>query len=71
MVRKKTKQFEVLENESIADCLERMKKEGYTPVRRIEKPVFKEARQKNGEESFEYAKQVVKFEGVHRENTND
>ena len=36
------KKFNVLENESIADCLDRMKQEGYEPVRRVEKSVFKE-----------------------------
>jgi hypothetical protein len=43
-------QFEVEENESIADCLERMKKAGYMPVRRTEKPIFQEV--KNGDETI-------------------
>jgi hypothetical protein len=34
--------FEVQENESISDCIERMKKLGYTPTRRVEKPIFQE-----------------------------
>ncbi|WP_318506053.1 NETI motif-containing protein [Bacillus sp. T3] len=38
------KQFEVQENESIEACLNRMKDEGYTPIRRIEKPIFKEVK---------------------------
>ncbi|MHC0039439.1 NETI motif-containing protein [Pseudoneobacillus sp. C159] len=42
-------QFEVEENESIADCLERMKKAGYMPIRRTEKPIFQEV--KNGNET--------------------
>lgn len=39
------KQFEVQENESIEACLNRMKDEGYTPIKRIEKPIFKEVKQ--------------------------
>jgi hypothetical protein len=34
--------FEVQENESIVECIERMKKLGYSPTRRIEKPIFQE-----------------------------
>lgn len=34
--------FEVQEHETIAQCLDRMKLEGYIPVRRIEKPIFQE-----------------------------
>ncbi|MEW9051644.1 MAG: NETI motif-containing protein [Neobacillus sp.] len=39
---KKKLQFEVQENETIDDCLERMKKQGYVPIRRTEKPIFQE-----------------------------
>lgn len=34
--------FKVQNNETIAQCLERMKQEGYMPVRRMEKPVYQE-----------------------------
>lgn len=34
--------FKLNENETIADCLSRMKTQGYMPVKRIEKPVFQE-----------------------------
>jgi len=39
---KKQKQiwFEVQENETIEQCLERMKKEGYMPMGRREEPIF-------------------------------
>ncbi len=37
------RQFIVKENESIQDCLARMKEAGYQPVRRREKPIFKES----------------------------
>lgn len=36
------KTFNVLDGETIDDCLTRMRREGYYPVRRIEKPIFKE-----------------------------
>lgn len=32
--------FEVQENETIEQCLERMKKEGYMPMGRREEPIF-------------------------------
>ena len=55
---KKKKKFKVEENESIRDCLERMKAEGYTPVRRSEVPVFKE---ENGRHVVSH--QQIEFEG--------
>jgi hypothetical protein len=58
----KKKKFEVLENESISDCLDRMQKEGYMPVRRMEEPVFQENSQK-GKKDVEYLRQKVVFEG--------
>lgn len=41
-MKKKKKQiwFEVQENETIEQCLERMKKEGYMPMGRREEPIF-------------------------------
>jgi hypothetical protein len=47
---KKRMQFEVQENESIEGCLNRMKQQGYFPVRRTEKPIFQEI--KNGKETI-------------------
>ncbi|MCF6139131.1 NETI motif-containing protein [Pseudalkalibacillus berkeleyi] len=58
----KKKKFEVLENESISDCLDRMQKEGYMPVRRMEEPVFQE-KTKNNKKDVEYLRQKVVFEG--------
>lgn len=52
--------FEVNENESIASCLERIKKEGYRPIRRIEEPIFIE--RDNGE--IEVYRQYIRFEVV-------
>lgn len=34
--------FTVQEDETISECLERMKNQGYIPVRRTEKPIFQE-----------------------------
>ncbi|WP_261134322.1 NETI motif-containing protein [Bacillus sp. Marseille-Q3570] len=58
----KKKKFEVLENETIASCLDRMKEEGYMPVRRMEEPVFQENNQ-NGKKEVEVLRQKVIFEG--------
>ena len=52
------KKFKVEDYGSIEDCLARMKEEGYTPVRRMEKPVFKE---ENGETVVSH--QEIVFEG--------
>ncbi|MCE0455305.1 NETI motif-containing protein [Staphylococcus haemolyticus] len=34
--------FKVNENETISECLSRMREEGYMPVKRIEKPIYTE-----------------------------
>lgn len=63
---KKKMQFEVQENESIEDCLERMKKQGYIPVRRTEKPIFQEV--VNGKEtSYEPVGRQIVFEAISTE----
>lgn len=36
-----SKKFRVEDKETIADCLDRMKKEGFMPIRRIEKQFIK------------------------------
>jgi len=60
---KKKMQFEVLENESIEACLERIKKQGYKPIRRTEKPIFKEVI--NGSKtSYEPVGRQIVFEAV-------
>ncbi|KMK91070.1 NETI motif-containing protein [Rossellomorea marisflavi] len=51
--------FEVKDGESIGDCLDRMKDQGYMPVRRMEKPVFEE----QGKETYVPVKQTIVFEG--------
>ncbi|WP_203364334.1 NETI motif-containing protein [Bacillus sp. REN10] len=59
----KKKKFYVEQNETIDQCLERMKKEGYTPVRRMEQPVFKEE-VINGEKKHTPIGREIVFEGM-------
>jgi hypothetical protein len=58
----KKRRFEVEANENISDCIDRMEREGYTPVRRMEEPVFQEVI-KNGKKDVEYLEQRIIFEG--------
>lgn len=62
MAKKKKMKFEVGENESIGDCLERMQKEGYQPVRRMEEPVFEE-KKKGRQVEYIPVRQKIVFEG--------
>lgn len=55
------KRFEVNENETIEECLNRMKEAGYVPIKRIEKPIFQEI--KDGAEStYEPVSRHIIFE---------
>ncbi|MBU7217462.1 NETI motif-containing protein [Staphylococcus gallinarum] len=56
---KKQQKFKVEENESIQDCLQRMREAGYMPVKRFEKPVYKE----NKDGSVEVLRQDIEFVG--------
>ncbi|QKS73177.1 NETI motif-containing protein [Paenalkalicoccus suaedae] len=56
------KKFYVNENETIDQCLERMKQEGYMPVRRMEEPVLKEVK-RNGKMDVEVSHQRIVFVG--------
>jgi hypothetical protein len=58
---KKKQMYEVGEHESIDDCLNRMKKDGFAPVRRMEKPIFMEV-EKNGTVEYEPAGRQIIFE---------
>ncbi|MBO0378048.1 NETI motif-containing protein [Staphylococcus warneri] len=51
--------YKVNDNETIADCLQRMKADGHMPTRRIEKPIYKE----NKDGSLEVLKQDIIFIG--------
>ncbi|HLR11548.1 MAG TPA: NETI motif-containing protein [Sporosarcina sp.] len=59
MKRKKTVWFEVQEHESIDECLERMRKEGYALAGKMEEPLFQEV---NGE--IKPIRQIIKFKGT-------
>lgn len=52
-------QFEVQENETIEECLDRIKKEGYMPVRRTEKPIFQEVKKGNETDYVPVSRQIV------------
>ena len=56
--------FKVNENDTISDCIARMRKEGYMPVRRIEKPVYFEDKQGN----IKILRQDIQFVGKKIEN---
>ncbi|EIT84901.1 hypothetical protein A374_13150 [Fictibacillus macauensis ZFHKF-1] len=58
----KKMKFEVQPGESLSACLDRMASQGYTPVRRMEEPVFIEVK-KNGKITQEYHEQRIVFEG--------
>ncbi|YCA43985.1 NETI motif-containing protein [Bacillus sp. JZ8] len=62
MASKNKKTFEVQQGETISDCLDRMKKEGYTPVRRFEKPVFTE-KVVDGKKEYIPTERKITFEG--------
>ncbi|ANZ32961.1 MULTISPECIES: NETI motif-containing protein [Staphylococcus] len=51
--------FEVREDETIQDCLQRMREAGYMPVKRFEKPVYRE----NKDGSIEVERQFIQFVG--------
>ncbi|WP_173917438.1 NETI motif-containing protein [Halobacillus sp. Marseille-Q1614] len=57
------KRYEVGEKETIGQCLDRMKKDGYVPVRRAEEPIFKEYVE-DGEKKFEPVGRTIVFHAV-------
>ena len=62
MAKPKKQRYEVNENESIDECLDRMKKDGYFPVRRVEKPIFQEVKKGGETEYIPIARKII-FEG--------
>ncbi|WP_163100843.1 NETI motif-containing protein [Peribacillus alkalitolerans] len=56
------KTFEVGQDETIDACLDRMRNEGYMPVKRIEKPIFQEVKEGN-QTGFEPIFRKIVFEG--------
>jgi hypothetical protein len=59
--------FEVQENETIDQCLGRIQKAGYIPVRRTEKPIFKEVKT-GGKVDYEPAGRQIVFEAKRLED---
>lgn len=55
--------FEVKENETISECLQRMSEAGYRPVKRVEKPIFKELTAGNKAKYAPFRQKII-FEGV-------
>ena len=53
--------YEVQDHETINQCLERIHKEGYTPIRRTEKPIFQE-KMDNDQVLYEPAGRQIVFE---------
>ncbi len=58
----KKKKFFVEDGETISECLDRMAKEGYSPTRRMEEPVFHEV-SKGGKLEKVVKEQKIVFEG--------
>jgi hypothetical protein len=58
---KKKVTFEVQENETIEQCLDRINKQGYTPIRRMEKPIFQEIMDGN-EKTYKPVGRQITFE---------
>ncbi|MGY3480521.1 MULTISPECIES: NETI motif-containing protein [Staphylococcus] len=56
---KKQQKFKVEENETIQDCLQRMRDAGYMPIKRFEKPIYKE----NKDGKYEVYRQEIQFVG--------
>lgn len=55
------KRFELDENETIDACLDRIKAEGYLPVRKVEEPIFRETTE-NGTKKVEPIGRKVVFD---------
>ncbi|MCD8500439.1 MAG: NETI motif-containing protein [Bacillaceae bacterium] len=55
------KKYEVHEGETISQCLDRISKDGYTPVRRMQQPIFQEVI-KNGVAETEVIGENIVFE---------
>ncbi|NMA90932.1 MAG: NETI motif-containing protein [Amphibacillus sp.] len=61
--RAQKKQFELLDGETLDQCLERIKQAGYIPIRRMEKPIFEEIIE-NSEKRIIPIKQQIIFEVI-------
>lgn len=63
MAKKRKERFEVGESETIEECLDRMKEAGYQPIKRMEKPIFKEEKVHSNKEYVPVRQQII-FEGI-------
>lgn len=61
MSKNRKEKFEVQDNETIDACLDRIKKAGYYPIRRMEEPIFEE-QIKDGRVHYEPIKRKIVFE---------
>ncbi|SFB23699.1 MULTISPECIES: NETI motif-containing protein [unclassified Bacillus (in: firmicutes)] len=61
MAKAKKMKFEVQENETISECLDRIKAEGYVPTSRMEKPLFEEVKE-DGETVYKPIGRKIVFE---------
>lgn len=59
MSQRKTVWFQVEENETISDCIDRMKAEGYMPAGRREEPLFEE---QDGQ--YVPIRQIIQLKGI-------
>lgn len=66
MAKNKKMRFEVQEGETIDQCLDRMKKEGYTPIRRVEEPIFQEVKH-DGQKAYEPVGRKIIFQAIKNE----
>jgi hypothetical protein len=46
-MKQKKLTYEVQDHETIDQCLDRIQKDGYVPIKRIEKPIFQEKVENN------------------------
>ncbi|GGD22228.1 NETI motif-containing protein [Pontibacillus salipaludis] len=60
---KQKKRFTVEEGDTIDSVLNTMKEEGYTPIRRVEEPIFQEHIE-NGEKKVEPIGSKIVFDAV-------
>ncbi|MCR2823409.1 NETI motif-containing protein [Lederbergia panacisoli] len=57
------KEFEVMENETISECLSRMESEGYRVIKRTEKPIFKEETSQGKTKYIPISRKII-FQGI-------
>ncbi|MDL4842011.1 NETI motif-containing protein [Aquibacillus rhizosphaerae] len=60
-IKNSKKKFELLPNETIDQCIDRIKREGFVPVRRVEEPVFQEVKH-DGQITYEPVGRKVVFD---------